>query len=134
MPIAKRRQAERSVGARVFDVADANERLFEKLHDNRDHFLPAQGHAAQILRDTAADAWQRARKRHHARILCLMAHFFPSRVIAVLLAAARVAARRLQVRFRVGDIQTSVHAGGMASDWMRPSVAASGTGRPVAPT
>ena len=53
-----------------------------------------------------------------------------SGVIAVLLAAAQIAAGRLDVPVGGGEIHTSVHAGGMASLRMRASVALLRTASP----
>src|SRR5919108_6642571 len=50
-----------------------------------------------MLRDRAPDARQRPGERAHAAELGFVAHFAPARVVAVLLASARVAPGRLQM-------------------------------------
>src|SRR5439155_18702208 len=97
---AHRRQAGRSILPRVFLVADANERLLEELDDSREHFLARQASAFQIGVGARADARQRARERDETAVLRFVAHFAPARMVAVLLAAARVAAGRLQMAGR----------------------------------
>ena len=67
-----------------------------------------------------------SREGDHALVLRLVAHLAPARVIAVLLAAARVAPRGLDVPAASGQIQTSVQAGGIASERMRFSAASRG--------
>ena len=68
---------------------------------------------AQVGAGALADARQRLRERDQPAVLRLVAHLAPARVIAVLLAPARVAAGGLEMPARIGQIQTSVHAGGI---------------------
>ena len=66
-----------------------------------------------------ADLRERLAERNHPVVLGVVAHLAPARVIAVLLAPARV-----------GQIQTSVHAGGIASLRTRVRVSSSVMGVP----
>ncbi|VWC30193.1 hypothetical protein BPS26883_06363 [Burkholderia pseudomultivorans] len=101
MPLAQRRQPVRLVLARVFRVADARERRVEQPDDRRDDLLARHAGPREVARDAGADTRQRERERGHSRILVRVARRSPLRVIAVLLAPARVAAGRLQMAARV---------------------------------
>ena len=60
---------------------------------------------------------QRRAEREHPLVLGLVAHGAPARMVAVLLAPLRVARRSPGGgRARIGQIQTSVQAGGITSD------------------
>src|SRR5207248_3226036 len=92
----------RSVLARVLFVADADQRLFEQLHDGCEDLLARQTAPHEIGVGTGTNPGQRLRERDQAPVLHLVAHFTPSRMIAILLAAARVAAGGLKVAERIG--------------------------------
>ena len=119
--VAQRRQAVRAIRSRVFVVADANQRLFEQLHDRREHLLARQTLASHVLAGPPADGRQCLREPDHAVVFRFVADLAPLRVIAILFAAARVAPGRLKVSARIGQIQTPVHAGGMTSALIRAS-------------
>src|SRR5207253_10303820 len=57
---------------------------------------------ALITLDLCADRRQRLGKRSQATVLDVITHLSPARVVAVLLAAARVATRGLQVSASIG--------------------------------
>ena len=86
--------------ARVLVVADADVGGVEQVHDRREHPLAAEVAARHVLVDPLADLRQRRAEGDHPVVLGLVAHRLPSRVVAVLLAAARVAAGGLQVAVR----------------------------------
>ena len=100
--VAQRRQAVRAIRSRVLVVADANQRLLEQPDDRCEHLLARQALAAHVLGGPAADGRQRLREPDHAVVFRFVAHFPPLRVIAILLAPARVAPRGLQVPARIG--------------------------------
>ena len=100
MPVAHRGQPEGVVVARVLVVADADIGGVEQVHDRRDHPLAAEASARHVLVDPLADLRQRHAEGDHPVVLGLVAHRPPLRVVAVLLAAARVAASSLQVAVR----------------------------------
>jgi hypothetical protein len=100
--VAHRRQTERMIVAGVLLVADPDQRLLEQLHDRREHLLPRQPRLLQIGARAAANAWKHPRERHEAFVLGFVARFAPARMVAVLFASARVAARRLNVAVGVG--------------------------------
>jgi hypothetical protein len=97
VPVSQRRQAERAVLLRVLGVADAHERGLEQPDDGGDHLAPREALELQVLLDLLPDRRERLGEGGHAAVLRLVAHVAPPGVIAVLLPAARVAARRLQV-------------------------------------
>src|SRR5690606_33095169 len=68
----------------------------------RQHLFPRQPACRQVLVDAAAYARQAFGEIHEAFIFRLVAHLVPFRVIEILLAAARIASRRLDMaaRFR----------------------------------
>ena len=132
VPILERGQAERLVGARILLVADANERGFEQPGHGREHLLPRQPGPPQIGRDPPAQPRQRVSERDHARVLGAVALLAPARVIAVLLAPARVPPRRLQVALGKGtdpDVTPGGRHGELANALQRRRVADDVAGR-----
>ena len=99
----KRREAEALVLLGILLVADANERDFEQADDRRQHLRGAAARAAHIRGDALprirAVAWP---KSIIVLVLRLVADGAPTRVVAVLLATALVAAGRLDVAVRIG--------------------------------
>src|ERR671925_673793 len=94
LPRAQRGEAEGAVLARVFIVAYAYTRRLEQPHHAGEHFFARQAGEAQIVPHPAPDARQGAGELGHAAILRLVADFAPARMVAVLLAAARIAPGR----------------------------------------
>ncbi len=80
--------------------------------------------------DALADGRESGAEDDHALVLGFVAYLAPAGMVAALLAA--FASRPVAWRwpFGLGQIQTSVHAGGITSDLMRDSVSASRTGVP----
>ena len=101
MPSLQRRQPEAFVVARINRIADADHRVVEQPDDGGDDALAWQFAPAQVGVDPLADIRQRAGEVGKVRILHLVAALRPARVVAVLLAAPLVAARRLDVAIRV---------------------------------
>jgi hypothetical protein len=100
-------QAEGLVGARIFLIADTHHRQLQQVHDGGQHFFAGQ--ARQLhARDGGADGGQGVAKAEHALVLDVVAHLAPARMVAVLLAAPRIAARRLHVAVRA---RTDPHIG-----------------------
>src|SRR5207245_9190209 len=91
---AQRGQAVRAVGARVFVVADADQRLAEERDDRGEELPPAQRRRAQVALEALAQDGQHFAELQHAAEFRLVARVAVGRVIAVLLAPARVARRR----------------------------------------
>ena len=102
---AQRRQAVRAIAARVRLVADADVGGVEQPHQRCEHER-ARGAAGvmvgQVARNRATQARQRRPEGTHRLELVVAALLLPLRVVSVLLAAAGVAARRLQVAVRHG--------------------------------
>jgi len=96
---AQRRQSERAVGTHVFLVADARERGVEQPDDRSEHRGAGRRAArrGEVARHAAAHGGQRAAELGQVRELVGLAAASPRRVIAILLAASAVSARRLQV-------------------------------------
>src|SRR4029079_9407718 len=100
--VAHGRQAEGIVLLGVTLVAYADAGPLEQLHEEREHLAarqPGDGHVGAHL---AADARQGPRECGEALELVGVAQLAPARVLAILLAAARVPARGLQVAALVG--------------------------------
>src|SRR5262249_5443149 len=102
VPVPHRRQAVRVVVARVLFVADANERLLEQPDDRGEDFRARKARSPQVGVGTTTNPGKRAAEVDEAAVLARVADLAPLRVIAVLLAAARVAAGRLEMTARVG--------------------------------
>jgi hypothetical protein len=100
--IAHRRQSDRAVLLRVFLVADPDHRLLEQADDRGEHFFARQAALAEVGAGALADLRQRLGEGEQPSVLHLVARVAPPRVIAVLLAAARVAPGRLHVAARIG--------------------------------
>ncbi len=114
---AQRGEAEGVVLARVLVVADADQRAVEQPHHGGEELAPRMVRRAQVALDALAQQRQHLAELEHVAELRVVARLAVRRVIAVLLAAARVARRGLDVaRRRSGQIQTCVQAGGMASE------------------
>ena len=93
----QRRQAITAVVVGVFRVADANEQTVQQKNSGGHGLLVAWLVAAQIAVDLGAYPGQAARKGHEEVELLLAAAGFPAGVVAILLATAIVAPRRLQM-------------------------------------
>src|SRR5262249_14428548 len=102
VPVPHRRQAVRVVVARVLFVADANERLLEQPDDRGEDFRARKARSPQVGVGTTTNPGKRAAEVDEAAVLARVADLAPLRVIAVLLAAARVAAGRLEMTARLG--------------------------------
>ena len=101
MPVAQRGQAVGTVAARVLLVAHAHQRGVEQPHQRGQHLRPGRRARAlaglQVALHPRADARQRAREGLEPVELGLVLQRAPVGVVAVLLAAARIEARGLQV-------------------------------------
>jgi len=102
MVVAQGGEAEGLVLLGVFGVADARQAALHQPHHRRQHLLARQAVSVQIGLDTPARARQRAAEAQHMLELGLVAHMAPARMIAVLLAPARVAPGRLDMAVGVG--------------------------------
>ena len=94
---AERREAERSVRPRVLDVADAYERLLEDADRGGQDSLSRDSRTGEIRVDALADPRQGLREIAQPGKLGFVADLTPAIVVAVLLAAASVASRRLDM-------------------------------------
>ena len=101
MPVAKRRQAEALVIARIFGVADADAGCIQQTHHHCQHFFARQTGQCHVALQNTPQLGQLLAKGNHAFELCAVAKFAPFRVIAVLFAPASVAAGRLQMSARL---------------------------------
>ena len=95
--VAQRGQTKGAICARVFIVADADEGALEQLHDARQDPGAAEAGLCEIGRGPGANRRQRGGEALQPVELGFIARLSPSRVIAVLLASARVTSRCLQV-------------------------------------
>src|SRR5271154_4696987 len=95
--IAQSRQPETLVVACVFRVADASAGGVKQRYHGRKYFLSRQIWKRQIASELAAQLRQRIAEGNHTVELRVVAHLPPLRMVAILLAAARVLAGGLQV-------------------------------------
>ena len=102
VPVAQRGQPVGPVLLAVLIIPDADSRIFQQADDAREHLLPRQSGSFEVAVRLFADLRQRLGKGEHAVVLDRVADLAPMRVVAILLAAPRVASGRLQVATRVG--------------------------------
>src|SRR6185312_7528162 len=95
--IAKRAQAVRMIGANVFGIAHAQRGSIEKLNHGGQHLLARQVRPQEIGLNLLADERQGDAESRHAGKLFFGPALGPGGVIPVLLAAAGIATRRLNV-------------------------------------
>jgi hypothetical protein len=101
MVVAQCRQAEAVVLFGVLLVADAHQSRLEQTYDGRQNRAAGEWLTPHVMVDTLANARQGAAELPHAVKLDLVARRAPIGMIAMLLAAAGVAPRGLQVPKRV---------------------------------
>jgi len=97
VPVAHGGEPERIVLFRVALVADADAGALQQLHDERQHLAARQSRKPQVGAHLAANARQGVRELGEKLELVGISQLAPTRVVAVLLAALRVAPCRLQV-------------------------------------
>jgi hypothetical protein len=95
--VAEGGETERPVVARVFLVADANERGLQELDDGGQDAAAREPAVGEVFLEAGTDEGQGLPEGEHAAVFRLVAHGAPPRVIAVLLAAAGIAGRDLDV-------------------------------------
>src|SRR5690606_35303740 len=90
-------EPERIVLLGIALVADAKARRLQQPHQDREHLVAGQAREREGRAHPSPDRRQGAREYEHAVELVRLADLAPARVIAILLAPARVASRGLQV-------------------------------------
>src|SRR6266436_1768638 len=105
---AKRRKSIGVIPASIFLVANPYQRRLEQADHGGQHLLSGQISDGQVMFDTLADPRERLPEVDEPGVLGLVPHLTPARVIAILLAAARVSSDRLDVPVRNG---TDPHIG-----------------------
>jgi hypothetical protein len=101
MPIAHGCEPVRAIRSSVFVVAHPDQGLLEQPHHRGEHFLARQTGTPQIVGRLPAHARQRLREPNEPVIFRLVSNDPPFRVIAILLAAARIASGRLEMAARI---------------------------------
>src|ERR1700704_5285660 len=99
--LAQGRETEGAVLARVLVVAHADQRLVEQHHHGGEDLAPREIARAQVALHALADLGEGFAELEHAPELRLVARLAVQGMVAVLLAAARVARSRLDVPFGV---------------------------------
>ena len=122
---AERRQAERAVQSRILVVTDADQGELQEPDDRRQDLLAGDTGATEVAVDALADPWQRSGELDEPSELRLVARGPVLRVVAMLLPPACIAAGRLHVPVRPGEIHTSVHAGGITIERIRETTSGS---------
>src|SRR5256885_16013525 len=102
VPVAQRRQPVGAVLLSVLVIPDADSGVFQQANNRREHLLPWQAGPFEVAVGVFADLRQRLGEGEHAVVLDGVADLAPARVVAILLAPARVAPGRLQVATGVG--------------------------------
>ena len=97
MVVLQRGEPKRSIRTRVLVVADANQRRFEQAHDGGEHLRARNARQAQVGGNAPAQPGQMFGEGQHAVVFRAIAQLAPFQVIAVLIAAARIASGRLQM-------------------------------------
>src|SRR5216117_1863074 len=101
MALAQGGEAEGAVLARVLVVAHADQRLVEQHHHGGEDLAPREIPRAQIALHALADLGKGLAELEHAAEFRLVARLAVQGMVAILLAAARVARGRLDVSFGV---------------------------------
>src|SRR6184192_1993917 len=122
MAVSQGGQSERAVLLSILLVADADSGLLEEPDDRGQHLLQRHAGPFQIAVGVLADLWQGGGEGQHPVVLDRVADLAPARVIAILLAPPSITPGRLEMARGSGQIQTSVHAGGMARPLIRLTV------------
>jgi hypothetical protein len=115
--VVHRRQPERVIVASVLVVADADQGLFEELHDGGDDLPLRQARRRHVGGRSSSQLWQRGSKVQDALELGLVPHLPPARMVTMLLPATRVPPRRLQMSRGIG---TDPHVSPCRRDGQRP--------------
>ena len=97
VPVAQCRQTVAPVVARILGVPDAHSCGIEKAHHDGQNLFARQARERKIQAKPSPQPGQRFREIGHPLEFLPVAEEAPLRVIAILLAATRVAARRLDV-------------------------------------
>ena len=97
MPSAQSRQPEGAIGAGVFVVAHANERLVQQPHHRGEELAPGQVAGAQIALHALPEEREDLAELEHAAELRAITRCAVRGMVAILLPAAGVARRRLDV-------------------------------------
>src|ERR1700733_1970681 len=95
MPVAKRRETEALVVARIFGIADPDASRIEQAHDHSQHFLARQSWKRHVALQDTPQLRQLLAESNHPLKFRAVAKFAPFRVIAILFASASVSARGL---------------------------------------
>src|SRR5437588_3064575 len=97
MPISQRRKTVARVVPHVLGIPNANASRIEQSDDQRNDFLARQSCLRKIAAKAATQTRQCLREFDHPVELRTVADLPPLRVIAILLSAASVPSRRLQM-------------------------------------
>src|SRR5256886_11878847 len=116
VPVAQRRQPVGAVLLSVLVIPDADSGVFKQADDGREHLLLWQAGPFEVAVGMFADLRQRLGEGEHAVVLDGVADLAPARVVAILLAPARVAPGRLQVATGAGT-DPATGAGGREGEW-----------------
>src|ERR1700721_3546955 len=95
MPVAKRRETEALVVARIFGIADPDAGCIEQAHDHGQHFLARKPRRAHVALQDTPQLRQLLAEGNHPLKFRAVAKLAPFRVIAILFASASVSARGL---------------------------------------
>jgi hypothetical protein len=118
MPIAQGCKTIALVGLGVFGVANAKQGRLQQTDDCGEYPLARQTAPPQIGPDPLPDGRQHPAESQHLAVFRLVADLAPTRMIAILLAAALVPTHRLDVAIGIG---TDPHRGPGRRDRQRPN-------------
>ncbi len=102
MAIAQSSEAIALIGLRILLVADTHQRRFQQACNRRQHFLARHPVTREIPLHLRPDPRQYPAEQQHLPVFAFIADLTPTRMVAILLAAARIPPDRLQVPVRIG--------------------------------
>jgi len=97
VPVPQRRQAKRTISARIFKIANANESSLQEPHHGSQHFFAGQAGERHILLKTRPELWQDFAEGKHAVVFGSITYGTPAWMIPVLLPSSDVASSGLHV-------------------------------------
>jgi hypothetical protein len=97
VPVPERRQAKRTIRARILKIANTNERSLQEPHHGGQHSFAGEAGERDILFKTRTEMWQDFAEGNHPVVLGSIAHGAPAWMIPVLLPSSGVTSSGLHV-------------------------------------
>jgi len=100
--VLERREAKAFVLPRILGITDARQGALHQSHDGSQNFFTRQARSSQVSINLSADCRQSTPEDKHVLELRVVSYASPSRMIAILFAAARVAPSGLDMTVWIG--------------------------------